>query len=842
MNIERGIMSAKSYCLLPLCLLPAVVWAQNETAQEATELQNIQVHAERIKSAAAFSAGRKASDVRIDGQVFKARSATLGNALSSELGVHSNPFGGGASAPIIRGQEGVRVKILQNGSDVIDMSSVSPDHVVAADTLLAQQVEILRGTSTLLYASASPAGVVNIADKRIPERLPEKAYEAEVALRADSASKEKAANAGITLGLGQHFALRLEGLARQSDNYRVPSIRLGDTLNYVPDTYNRSQVGTIGASWVGSQGYLGVSYSERRDRYGLPGHNHMLENCMGDVFHESQAGTHARRYLHPYPHLMEDADIQVFPHLHCGNEATDDTKPHSHDNVYGHDHDHSSAGPWVKMQSKRYDVRGEWQQPFAGMDKLKLSLAYADYYHDERADGKIYISPHDTSAVREQKIRDALAKKGKPDTIYRNKGLNIRLEASHTPWHGLNGVWGVQYQTQKSSAEVPIYGKALLSDVREISNRRPLVANTNRQFSIFGMEQYRFGNWIIEGGVRWEKQSLPIDYDEELLARYPSREKPNLSTDGGQALSYSGSLLWNITPEHRLSLTYSHNERLPSPMERYYHGRHLATNSFEYGNRKLQKERSNNLELGLMYDAGERWAYKASLYSNRFDNYIHNENINRFGNVFMRRYIQSKARFYGIEGELTFRPSERQQWTLFGDWVRGKLSNLPDVYGNKIYSKGYDCVDEDGDETQCFIGRDKLSRDDRNAARVPPARLGVRWKGQWSDKWSASLEYTRVFAQNKISKSFVTRDNEEPNDGEDAPRMHAVPIYEDATKGYHLLNAGVRYQGKLGAGGHYAVSLNANNLLNQKVYIHNSYLPYVPQMGRNFILGVEMKF
>lgn len=74
----------------------------------------------------------------------------MGNALAGELGIHSNPFGGGSSSPIIRGQEGVRIKILQNGSDVVDMSTISPDHAIAADSLLAQQVEIVRGTSTLL--------------------------------------------------------------------------------------------------------------------------------------------------------------------------------------------------------------------------------------------------------------------------------------------------------------------------------------------------------------------------------------------------------------------------------------------------------------------------------------------------------------------------------------------------------------------------------------------------------------------------------------------------------------------------------------------------------------------
>lgn len=125
----------------------------------------------------AFTQGRKASDVTIEGKVFKSRSATLGNALAGELGVHSNPFGGGASAPVIRGQDGVRIKLLQNGSDIVDMSNISPDHTVVADTLLAQQVDLVRGTSTLMYGMASPAGVVNIIDKRIPTYRPEKGYE-----------------------------------------------------------------------------------------------------------------------------------------------------------------------------------------------------------------------------------------------------------------------------------------------------------------------------------------------------------------------------------------------------------------------------------------------------------------------------------------------------------------------------------------------------------------------------------------------------------------------------------------------------------------------------------------
>lgn len=74
-----------------------------------------------------------------------------------------------------------------------------------------------------------------------------------------------------------------------------------------------------------------------------------------------------------------------------------------------------------------------------------------------------------------------------------------------------------------------------------------------------------------------------------------------------------------------------------------------------------------------------------------------------------------------------------------------------------------------------------------------------------------------------------------------AGRLYAVPVPEDSTRGYHLVNAGIRYKNRIGKAD-YTLSLDGNNLLNQKIYIHNSYLPYVPQMGCNFIFAVNVKF
>ncbi|KAA5753349.1 MULTISPECIES: TonB-dependent receptor plug domain-containing protein, partial [Gammaproteobacteria] len=127
----------------------------------------------------------------IDTSKLKQRSTTLGDALGTELGIHSNQYGGGASTPIIRGQEGKRIKVLQNNADVLDMSNMSPDHAVTVEPSLAKSIEIIRGASTLLYSSNSAAGVVNVIDYKIPTQMPQDGLEGNTTLRFNTGSNEK---------------------------------------------------------------------------------------------------------------------------------------------------------------------------------------------------------------------------------------------------------------------------------------------------------------------------------------------------------------------------------------------------------------------------------------------------------------------------------------------------------------------------------------------------------------------------------------------------------------------------------------------------------------------------
>ena len=358
--------------------------------EQATTLDTIRIKAHPLEQTSKDFA---VADTVVDQKRLAQGAVTIGEALSGETGISSNQFGVGSSRPVIRGQDGPRIKILQNSSENIDVSTLSPDHAVTVDPALAKQVEVIRGPSTLLFGAGTVGGLVNVTDSKLPTAMPEKGYEGNATLRYNTGSDEKLATAGVTLGLGDQVALRVEGLKREANDYIAPDyVHEGEKERRVDNTFAKGQTVNVGLSWIYDRGFTGISYSNRQDQYGLPGHSHEYESC----------------HLHGLS-------------LHCG-EHDHDEDGHDHDD---HDHDHAhEAGPWIDLKSERYDVRTELDEPFAGFKKLRAQASYTDYQHDEIEE--------DTIATR-----------------FKNKGYDGRLELVHNPLGAWEGVIGTQYGQQK---------------------------------------------------------------------------------------------------------------------------------------------------------------------------------------------------------------------------------------------------------------------------------------------------------------------------------------------------------------------------------------------------------
>lgn len=198
--------------------------------------------------------------------------SSLGATLSGELGVSATGFGAAASRPVIRGMEGPRVKILQNGMAVSDVSAISNDHAVAAAPASARQIEILRGPAALLYGSGAVGGLVNVVDNRIPSVL-EAASTGEAELRVGSSERARQLSLSVD-GASGPLGLHLDGTVSHADDYKIPGAKILNGADApsatLPWSYTRQDGFGVGASRIGPWGYFGTSVGVFNQRYGVP--------------------------------------------------------------------------------------------------------------------------------------------------------------------------------------------------------------------------------------------------------------------------------------------------------------------------------------------------------------------------------------------------------------------------------------------------------------------------------------------------------------------------------------------------------------------------------------------
>jgi iron complex outermembrane recepter protein len=265
---------------------------------------------------------------------------TLGETLAQQPGVSSTYFGPGASRPVIRGQGGDRVRILQGGLGTADASNISPDHAVSFDPLAARQIEVVRGPATLLYGSNAVGGVVNVIDARIPDSVPEHALSGKLDLTGGTAAEEKSGAFALNGGAG-NFAWHADFLKRQTEDLKIPGFaesaaqraeeeaegaaseeEHAETEGVLPNSAVENTSGAIGASLVGNRGFLGASFTGFDTLYGVPGHAHEgdesvridMKQRRGDVRGEIRStdgffrGIRVRLGLADYEHTELEGD------------------------------------------------------------------------------------------------------------------------------------------------------------------------------------------------------------------------------------------------------------------------------------------------------------------------------------------------------------------------------------------------------------------------------------------------------------------------------------------------------------------------------------------------------
>ncbi len=327
MNIKLLPLNA-SLLLLFSSTISGVTWAQAASSDSSTDKSTVKPQKTEsiIISASPFE--RELLDLMQPSSIIdkdalrRNRASSLGDTLSSEPGVHSSSFGSGASRPIIRGQDGARVRVLQNGLGAMDVSTLSPDHAVTIETLEADQVEILLGPATLLYGSGAIGGVVNVTTDHIPKRLPPKSVTGVVDVSVQSGNRETVGFAkldgGVSTDNNSGFAWHADVFSKDSEDIKIPGVaRLSNDdspRNKLPGSDARTKGGGIAGSYVATgKGFAGIGIHRTESNYGIP----------------------------------------------------------------------TEEGVRIDLKQTRVDATSEWNNPFAGASKLKFRAGINDYKHVE---------------------------------------------------------------------------------------------------------------------------------------------------------------------------------------------------------------------------------------------------------------------------------------------------------------------------------------------------------------------------------------------------------------------------------------------------------------------------
>ncbi len=202
--------------------------------------------------------------------------SSLGETLDGTPGVSSTYFGPNASRPIVRGQDGDRLRIVNNGGASNDVSGLSYDHAVAIDPLTVERIEVLRGPAALQYGGSAAGTVINVVDNRIPR---EPLFDAQGGVTGKTdvglASGNREQSGAVLLETGnQQYALHADAMSRNTRDVAVPvsliCTRGGvtSTQRSICNSASEAFGGALGGSLFFDRGYLGASVSNYGSRYG----------------------------------------------------------------------------------------------------------------------------------------------------------------------------------------------------------------------------------------------------------------------------------------------------------------------------------------------------------------------------------------------------------------------------------------------------------------------------------------------------------------------------------------------------------------------------------------------
>ena len=571
----------------------------------------------------------------VDGDDVKAGGIqSLGETLDELLGVHTADFGAAVGQPVIRGMSGSRVRVLENGVVVRDVAALGPDHINDINLLNSQQIEVVKGPSSLLYANGGAGGVINIVDNSIATT--------NIAERVMSLGVEtQSANNGEAVDFSYEnnvsgFNVTFVASDSVFEDYEVPAGAVypdehhdddhadseedhsEESLAMLPNSDVENTYTKFGVSRAGDWGYLGFSYSDN-------------EGVMGVPFHVEEGG-------HDDDHM----------------DSEEEGEEHGEERIFS------------QIDSNKFDLKGSLvTNAYPLINKVDFSFRDSSYEHLEgHAEEEGH---HDDDHSESEEGGHGHEEPTLFKTNATEFGVIVDVSAGDLTRK-------IVFNTAEQDSSI----------IGEEAFMLP-VSTEETTFGYFVSRDY--GSYGYDLGVRADEISRSgsvahHDDDHADEAGEVENFDKDLST-----LSVAFNFDQDFSDNLNVNLGLSRFERAPDVVELFMNGPHLATGRFEVGNPNLDTEISRNVDITFDYQMNNMYATLA-YYQNDVSNYIYlrdeehdedhhdSEGEGEHEGLIHAEFVQEDATLEGYEFEVgsTYELANGTLDISFGrDVVEGKL-------------------------------------------------------------------------------------------------------------------------------------------------------------------------
>ena len=684
----------------------------------------------------------------IDGsEILDGATTSLGEAIDGYLGISIADYGSGVGQPIIRGMSGSRVKILKNGMVNRDVSFLGADHLNDLDLNDINQIEIVKGPSSLLYANGSIGGIINVVDDCIAQMDFDGAefaagYESQSVNDGNTEYFNYKNNInGFNFNFGfkntefGNYEIPHGAVLHEEDHDEDHGDEHGDEhMGYLENTDYLSEATKFGVSKTGDWGYFGISVDTIESIYGIPFHG----DEHGDEDHGDEHG---------------DED---------------------HDDEEGHD-EHEGERIFSTTDSESLTLKGSYNVNGALVNKVDYTFRSSDYSLTEA-----HAEEHDDEDHGDEDHGDE--------------------HEEHAPTVFLNDSkeYGAIFDVSKDDLSRKISFNFVDEDTSIFGEEAFMNPANSREITLGYFMSKEFDAYSVDFGLRLDQIGRTGSVSHE------DGDNENFNIEDTTS-SFALNIGRNLNDNLEMTLGFASVERLPSVIELFMNGPHLATGRFEVGDPNLKSETSNNFDITFNYEKDNYYAY-ASFFINDVDNYIalmdededhhddhdddhgdddHGDDDHGHGNLIHANYMQENAEFDGYEIEI-------------GRTVELGSGELTISYGRDVVNAQFS--------------------DGHNVPRINPARN----------------IYSLSYKQNDLIFKLHLKDVEKQNDFGEG---------ESATEGYQMLDSRLTKTFSPGGKTVLKVSIFGNNLLDEVARNHSSFVKdEVPLPGRNYGVKFNLTF